>query len=244
MHCNIIIDFDGTIALKDTTDAILERFAKPEWQNIENLWKLGKIGSKLCMIRQIALISATENELDNFIDSFEIDPSLYSIIYFCKINNFTLSIVSDGLDRVISRVLLRLGIHNLDIFANKLIYTGNKKWNLSFPNTDSFCSAFNGTCKCNIAKKLKQSDDCATILIGDGQSDYCAAHDVDIIFAKSKLVSYCKKYKLNHKHIHNLSDVNKHFYEINYSNKGQKKIDNFLSLDKHYFNSIKDFFYA
>ena len=37
-----IVDFDGTIAPTDTVDALLEKFAAPEWRRIEIF--LGCIG--------------------------------------------------------------------------------------------------------------------------------------------------------------------------------------------------------
>jgi hypothetical protein len=58
-HWTILCDFDGTISVEDITDALLVRFAKPGWEDIEQAWKRGEIGSRECMARQIALLDAT-----------------------------------------------------------------------------------------------------------------------------------------------------------------------------------------
>jgi len=71
----VFCDFDGTISVQDATDFILARFADPEWQDIEEQWKKGIIGSAQCMQRQVALIRANKQQLDTALDAIEIDPS-------------------------------------------------------------------------------------------------------------------------------------------------------------------------
>ena len=34
-HWTILCDFDGTVSVEDITDSLLERFARPGWQTIE-----------------------------------------------------------------------------------------------------------------------------------------------------------------------------------------------------------------
>jgi 2-hydroxy-3-keto-5-methylthiopentenyl-1-phosphate phosphatase len=59
MKCRVLVDFDGTIASVDTTDLLLERFAAPDWRQIEDDWKAGHIGSRECLVRQIDLVQAS-----------------------------------------------------------------------------------------------------------------------------------------------------------------------------------------
>ncbi len=49
MHWSILCDFDGTISLEDVIDALLEKYGQPGWQQLEDQWKSGKIGSRECM---------------------------------------------------------------------------------------------------------------------------------------------------------------------------------------------------
>ena len=53
------VDFDGTITKKDVVDMILERFADPSWKTVEKDWTEGKIGSRECLTKQLALVSAS-----------------------------------------------------------------------------------------------------------------------------------------------------------------------------------------
>lgn len=70
------LNFDGTIALEDTTDQILERFADPAWRNVESEWIAGRIGSHECMPRQIDLVRASPEDIDAFAHDIEIDPGV------------------------------------------------------------------------------------------------------------------------------------------------------------------------
>ncbi len=49
MHWSILCDFDGTISLEDVIDSLLEKYGQPGWQELEDQWKAGKIGSRECM---------------------------------------------------------------------------------------------------------------------------------------------------------------------------------------------------
>ena len=33
-----VVDFDGTLSVRDTVDAMLEKFAGPEWETVEEEW--------------------------------------------------------------------------------------------------------------------------------------------------------------------------------------------------------------
>src|SRR2546425_827163 len=47
-------DFDGTISLLDVTDTLLNRFGKPGWQELEDAWERGEIGSRNGALRASA----------------------------------------------------------------------------------------------------------------------------------------------------------------------------------------------
>ncbi len=50
-------------------------------------------------------------------------------------------------------------------------------------------------CKCNIIKNRKNVTK-AVYYVGDGVSDFCASKKADKIFAKGRLLEYCKKNKI------------------------------------------------
>ncbi|WP_297322225.1 MtnX-like HAD-IB family phosphatase [uncultured Bartonella sp.] len=163
----VFIDFDGTIADNDVTDTLLERFAAPEWQKIENEWLSGKIGSRECMMQQIALLNASPADLVQCLDEMKIDPAFADFIHMLEHDDIDVSIVSDGLDFSIRSILQRYGLGHIKILANRLLYCGNSRWQLQFPYKNTACPA--GNCKCRHFANIKNG---FTLYIGDGTSDF------------------------------------------------------------------------
>jgi 2-hydroxy-3-keto-5-methylthiopentenyl-1-phosphate phosphatase len=183
VKCRVLVDFDGTIALTDTTDLLLERFAQPQWHSIEDDWKAGRIGSRECMVRQIDLVRATPAQIDAFVDSIEIDPGFARFVDFVQDLGYPVAVVSDGLDRTIGSVLDRYGI-DIEYFANRLEWRGGDRWRLSFPHARSDCSALSGNCKCSFAEGVPRQ---LKVLVGDGRSDFCLAGRADLVLAAHRV---------------------------------------------------------
>ncbi len=190
--CDVLVDFDGTIASLDTTDALLGRFADPAWLDIEAAWKAGRIGSRECMVRQVDLVRATPDQLDAFVDSLAIDPGFAEFSAFCAGQGFGVSVVSDGLDRTVAAVLKRHGLA-LPYFANRLEWQGGDRWRLTFPHARGDCRALSGNCKCQFAARHAGH---VRVVVGDGRSDFCVAGEADLVLAKSSLIDHCQRSNL------------------------------------------------
>lgn len=196
----VLLDFDGTITTTDSVDAILERFALPQWHAVEDQWEKGHIGSLDCLQQQVALIRATPEALNDFIDQIEIDPGFQDLLALCADHALPVGIVSDGFEWSVRRVLQRLGV-NCPIKANLLAHHGDDRWGLSHPHAHAGCTSGAGTCKCRAAGMA------STILIGDGRSDFCVAHKATLVFAKGRLAQYCREHHLPHVPINGLTDI-------------------------------------
>jgi 2,3-diketo-5-methylthio-1-phosphopentane phosphatase len=190
----VLVDFDGTIASVDTTDLLLERFADPSWQEIEDDWKAGRIGSRECMVRQIDLVRASPKVLDGFIAGIEIDAGFPDFVALCRRQSLGLTVVSDGLDRTVGAVLARYGL-DLPYHANHLAWIGGDRWRLMFPHARSDCQSLAGNCKCRFAAGAADE---MRIMVGDGRSDFCVAGRVDLVLAKGELARHCRASDLAH----------------------------------------------
>ena len=179
-------DFDGTITREDATDYVLSRLADPEWELIEQEWKAGKIGSAECMRRQIALIRADRAELDAALDDIAIDPYFISFADFCRTNAIHITIVSDGVDYFIRRILSRIGLQHLPIIANQLVFAPDGLV-LESPYAATDCRAASGVCKCRVVALGSEP----RIYVGDGRSDFCVSEMPEIVFAKKALAIHC-----------------------------------------------------
>ena len=180
---SILCDFDGTISLNDVTDTLLTQFGKAGYEDLEQAWEAGEIGSRECMGSQIALLNMSKTELDAALDSIEIDSHFKSFIAHAKKIDIPVAIVSDGLDYTIQRILNNNGITGIPIYANQLVHINERQWKLEFPYASQNCIKASGNCKCkqvmtqqNVYKKV--------LFVGDGSSDFCASGKVDFVLAK------------------------------------------------------------
>jgi 2-hydroxy-3-keto-5-methylthiopentenyl-1-phosphate phosphatase len=203
--------------LKDVTDGLLERFAHTEWREIEAQWAAGRFGSRECMARQVGLIEATPEQLDRYLDTIEIDPSFASFAEECeRRGNITLEVSSDGIDYAVARILRNHGLSGLRVKANALIALSDRKYRLDFPHSVLGCLAQAGNCKCSAARSLSKMrpSNAATILIGDGASDFCVASRVDFVFAKARLLTHCKAKGIPHLPFDGFIDIRRNFTRV------------------------------
>jgi 2-hydroxy-3-keto-5-methylthiopentenyl-1-phosphate phosphatase len=204
---SIFCDFDGTVSVRDVTDVLLETHALPQWRDIEALWRAGQIGSMECMYRQVALLRCSRGQLDALVDAVAIDLQFPHFVAVCREAAIPVTIVSDGLDYVIRRVLRNHGLTDLPVYANHLEMLGEDRYALSFPNAGADCPAASGTCKCAIMRRFRRPGGEA-VLVGDGASDVCAAREAaDFVFAKGSLLEYCRENNLPHAAYQNFGDV-------------------------------------
>jgi 2-hydroxy-3-keto-5-methylthiopentenyl-1-phosphate phosphatase len=202
----ILCDFDGTVAVDDTTDTLLERFGRPGWEVLESDWRAGKINSHDCMAGQVALLDMSRAELDEHLALREVDAGFAAFVKAVHADGMHLEILSDGLDYAIRTILSRNSLDWLPITANRLQSAGEREWRLEFPNASASCRVASGTCKCARAQ-FAQSMRKRTLLIGDGASDFCVAAEADFVLAKGKLIAHCESKKIPHARIDNFADA-------------------------------------
>ncbi|MDF3982296.1 MtnX-like HAD-IB family phosphatase [Luteibacter sp. PPL201] len=186
---NILCDFDGTIAVEDVIDSLLDRYGRPGWEVLERDWRAGVIGSAACMAGQVALLDMSQDELRRHLAGLHIDHGFAAFVKAADDLGMPLEIVSDGLDHAIHAILANHGIGGLPTVANHLLQAGPRQWSLTSPYSVDGCRS--GTCKCARVSNAKARGG-KTLLIGDGASDFCAADRVDFVFAKNRLIEHCR----------------------------------------------------
>ena len=157
------------------------------------------------MKRQIAMIRVERQELDAFIDTFELTPGFKDFAEFCEQGRRNLSIVSDGIDYTILRVLNNHGLANIPVIANRLIF-GDEGYALEFPFARDGCRF--GMCKCSVAN----AGNAETILIGDSHSDTCIAERATAVYAARgrPLEAHCGKNGIEHTLFDDFFDILTH----------------------------------
>ena len=202
----IVSDFDGTITERDGLYAFIQKYAKGDWEKIEQDWADGKISSKECLIEEFKLVPDLSEELiENFVQTIGIDEHFIEFYNYIKQKNIDFYIVSDGIDYFIDRILSKYGLQNLNIVSNHGEFV-NGEFILSFPNDNVNCKNNAGTCKCKIINDLRKEYS-KICYIGDGVSDYCVADKADILFAKSRLANYAEENGIKYILYNNFLDI-------------------------------------
>jgi len=208
----LFIDFDGTITRKDVTDAILEKFADERWLDIEKQWRAGRIGSRDCLLAQMALVRASREELDSLIDSIQVDEGFSLLLEVCARHNIAAHIISDGFDYCIRRILERpqLQLSNIlrsvRVCASHLENDDHGWWRTSFPYFNQTCAHGCATCKPAVMRLLNRAG-APAIFIGDGLSDRYAAESASLVFAKDSLAAYCREQGIEYVPFDELDEV-------------------------------------
>lgn len=192
----VFSDFDGTITLADVTDEILSQLASPTWRGIEQLWTDGKIGSRECLERQLALVETSARELNALIDSIPLDPGFPGFVRFVQTSHIPFVVLSDGLDCVIRRVLAHADLHLRPRNGSQFFSTSGRlvkgRMRISFPHAADSCTHGCATCKPQIMRTLKRGH-WPVIYAGDGLSDRHAVEEADFVYARQPLLNLCRQ---------------------------------------------------
>ncbi len=210
----VFLDFDGTITHRDVVDAILEEFADPHWQTIEEDWKAGRIGSRECLSAQMQLVRATKDQIDALLDSIDVDDAFVRLLETCSANGVDVHIISDGFDYCINRILNRPSLNLRGLLESVRILSSHierdkNQWKVDFPSFHQSCAHGCATCKPAVMRLLNQAN-APAIFVGDGLSDRYAVESADVVFAKDGLASYCTENSIRYTPYQNLGDVAAH----------------------------------
>ncbi len=200
-----VIDFDGTLSVRDTVDTLLDRYADPAWTEVEQSWLDGRISAVECMRTQLRMVRADYVTLVNYFRGIELDASF--LPFYLHVREFAqVAVVSDGLDYAIQTALRHAGLTDLPVHANHMHFvTGGI--DISFPHLTPECESGNGVCKCFVARELATKAGGPVILVGDGKSDACLAGHADMVFAKSSLAHHCEQAGIPFHPFRTFSDV-------------------------------------
>jgi 2-hydroxy-3-keto-5-methylthiopentenyl-1-phosphate phosphatase len=195
------LDFDGTISVADTGVHLLERLGPTNWREVEALYDAGEIGSRECVVREWALLRASRDEIESVVREVPIDEGFEQLVEFLCRAGAEVAIISDGFGFRAEEVARSARV---SVLTNQVDWgTGQ----LVFPNGDPDCECAEcGACKKAPVRRAKARGR-TTVLVGDGISDFKAATEVDIVFAKDGLAEWCERQSIPYLTFSGLSDV-------------------------------------
>jgi 2,3-diketo-5-methylthio-1-phosphopentane phosphatase len=205
----VFCDFDGTAAAEDVGNRLFHTFAGDRASEIVAEYLEGRATARECLRDECAAVgNISEHDLASFVDGFGLDPFFKEFVQFCRSHEIPLTILSDGLDFYVERILKANGLEGIPFFANHLELVqveGATRMVPSFPYTDSECVRC-GNCKRNHILTLSADDD-IVVYVGDGISDRCPVRYADIVFAKKGLIKYCQEQNITYHEYRHFGDV-------------------------------------
>ena len=209
----MFVDFDGTITLNDVGDSLFEAFGGARATDAVDAYIAGTISAVECFRRECDACAAPSlADVEAFLDSQEIDATFPAFLDFCSAAGIPCTVLSDGMEYYIRRILSRHGVTDLPVFANTLEFVpaagaapDAMRFVPSFPYTDEVCTRC-ASCKRNHMLGLSADDD-VLVYAGEGYSDRCPAGFADIVFAKDDLLRYCRREHLPHREYETFADI-------------------------------------
>ena len=225
----IFTDFDGTITLQDVGDAMFERFGGPQCKECINEYREGAISAVECFRRECALCNRVNvSDLNAFLDLQEIDSSFVGFTKYCRTQDFECTILSDGMDYYIQRILRNcgMGIGEVPFYANVLNLvplsgTDLVSFDPGFPYTDEICQRC-ACCKRNRLLALSGDDD-VVVYVGEGYSDRCPVKFADVVFAKDDLLGYCRAENIGCYEYRTFADIRERLVSLQGQAQGLRK---------------------
>jgi 2,3-diketo-5-methylthio-1-phosphopentane phosphatase len=206
----IVSDFDGTISRQDIGNRLFHHFSDGRSDEPVQRWIRNEIDSKECLLAEAGLMRPiTHEEFDEYLEGHEIDPGFPGLVEMCDDENYSLAIVSDGLDLYIKPVLSRYGLEHLPVYANRANLE-NGRLQLEFPYYADSCGRC-ANCKGSRIKYLKRPGQ-IVVYIGDGKSDLCAIDQADLIFAKKYLARHLREHNIPFEEYATFADVAASFH--------------------------------
>jgi 2-hydroxy-3-keto-5-methylthiopentenyl-1-phosphate phosphatase len=186
----VLCDFDGTIVPCDTIGEIYRQFAAPSCWEFVQRWIRGEISTQEELQACFGTFKATRGEMESLLTTIPIDPAFPQFLGFCQEQGYRFAIVSDGLGWCIDYILTQYGIDDVTVYANAIHFEPDG-FRFSFPWYHRE-SPMRGVSKSAIVRRY-QMEGCTVVFIGDGLSDTDAVKVADVVYAREKLLEYCRQ---------------------------------------------------
>lgn len=177
----LILDFDGTMTIRDVGDEVCDRFAPPAWREIDLRWARREISLPEAQRQMWGLARGTQAEMEAYAREIAVPrPGLRALMEAARARGFRIVVASGGFDFYLRPVLADLP--PLDaVHANGAIWNGDRMTPV-FNAEDLECPSC-AVCKGRVCDRERALGAEHVVFAGDGLSDRCAIGKADAIAA-------------------------------------------------------------
>ncbi len=207
----ILIDFDGTITTEDTNDKIFKVYGSKNRDEIRAKFKEDKLSFPQYFQTVMGKVRLTEEEYKRFLlEEIELSPGFLEFYKKAKERSIKIGIISGGFENGIIPFLEKYGIDDIDIFANKLVFQGDRPSIEFLDGQDTQCCPKGPCGNCKIKHYYEYKEENKNIIfIGDGLTDMPVANLAEIVFAKDSLATYLDEKDIPYIAYEDFNDINK-----------------------------------
>ncbi len=193
----VVCDFDGTATVEDLADALsIHYIGHDRWKRANDAFHAGEIPFEQLLREIFEPIAASPDEVRAFTrEHVRFRPGFERLLASCRAGGVPFVLASGGLDIYIRHALELLPpelTRGLDVRANHAEYVpGGLRLSFPFQHAPGACGTC-GSCTGAIVRELQEKG-CRVVAVGDGNADRCSARVADVVFARGRLLDWCRR---------------------------------------------------
>jgi 2-hydroxy-3-keto-5-methylthiopentenyl-1-phosphate phosphatase len=202
----IVLDFDGTVTMKDVGDEVCDRFAPPLWREIDARWVRNEISLPEAQRQMWALARCSRKDAIHYSrDVGEVRPGLDSFLDAATKAGARLWLASGGFDFYIEAILGERLARFERAFFNRAHFSDGK---IELEFHEGLSCEKCAVCKGRVCE-LARAEKARVVFVGDGASDRCAIGKADLLCAVegSMLARGCDARGVQHRSFSSFSDL-------------------------------------
>ena len=203
----VLVDFDGTITVRDIGDQVVINFAEPGWAEALDQYRAGELNVRELWSFEIGLLRR-EREAEavaHSIEIAEIRDGFGEFVEYCKSHEIPVEVVSSGMHFYVDAILGASGFDDLPRARPTVEYDEHGFGVIVMAKGLRDCG-MTVMCKCDRVWRLRRRG-FRVMFVGDGVSDACVVSQADIVLATSNLRAVCEAKGIDHAPFETFHDV-------------------------------------
>lgn len=203
----VLVDFDGTITIRDVGDQVVMNFAEPGWDRALDRYRAGEMNVRELWSYEIGLLRR-EREAEAVAHSIgiaEIREGFGEFVEYCRSRGVPVEVASSGMHFYVDAILEANSFGDLPRARPTVEYDEHGFGVMVMPDGLRDCG-MTAMCKCDRVWRLRRKG-FRVMFVGDGVSDECVVSQADIVLATGRLREVCDSKGIEHQPFETFHDV-------------------------------------